>query len=119
MAAQLSDLEKLQVYTYLGWPAKTNDPTSLQYSKILTDRLLNLSDAILARTRFYLNRLEKLEGMLDTGLSRAGVKRIDDIELNGSELQVLRDEKWRVVRELGVLLDIAVLSSGSMGNVIV
>jgi hypothetical protein len=116
----LTNLEKIKVLRHLGWPAKTTDPTSLSYSKIASDKLINLSDEILSEVRYFLERIEKLDSRLDGALDRAGVKSIDDIELNGDEMTILRSEKRKLVKELATLLDLAILSSGSsMGSVVV
>jgi hypothetical protein len=110
----LTDGEKIKILRFMGWPAKTTDSTSLSYSKIISDRLSNLSDPILAETRYLLDRIEGLDDRLEAAITRAGVKRIDDIELSGNEFEVLRKEKNKLIRELGVLLDIAIIGGSSM-----
>ena len=115
----LTNGEKIKVLKYLGWPSKTIDSTSLSYSKIVSDRLAVTDEDILLETRYMLERFEKLEGRLETALDRAGVKSIDDIELNGDEMMILRNEKRRLSNELGQLLDIAVLLKGNAQGCVV
>jgi hypothetical protein len=109
----LSELEKVKVLRLLGWSAKTLDSTSTSYSKIISDRLENLSAATLAEVAYFLDRLDKLETRLDSAISRAGIKSIDDIELFGDEFTVLRKEKTKLIRELSVLLDIFIVGASS------
>lgn len=106
--------EKIKILRYLGWPAKTTDPTSLSYSKIVSDRLDTAGEGVEAEAREFLDKILKLEDRLETAISRAGVKSIDDIELSGDELSILRREKRMLIRELGVILDIAILGGGGM-----
>lgn len=115
----LSETEKVKVLRHLGWPAKTLDSTSLSYSKMISDRLANVSAVMEAEVRQYLERIAILDDRLTKALSRAGVKRIDDIEFNGDEMPTLRKEKRRLVIELATLLDIGVQGGGMMGNVCV
>jgi hypothetical protein len=121
MASQLTNLEKLKILGQLGWPAKTTDPTSLSFSNIVSDKLTDLPDEMLSEARRYLTRFDNLETKLDKALGRAGVKSIDDITLNSeNEMDILRREKRKLVRELSVLLDIAMITnSGGMGSVII
>lgn len=109
----LTNLEKIKVLRYLGWPAKTIDSTSLSYSKIASDRLTGLDSDIESEVRYFMDRIAKLDDKLESGLARAGVKSIDDIEFNGEELTILRGEKKKLIRELAILLDLAILSGAS------
>lgn len=116
--------EKYKIIRFLGYPANTLKEGSLSYSKILSDRLLSVETAAEAEIRLILDRIIALDEGLATAVDQSGVKRIDDIEFfggdqGGSKLAELRKERMRLIKELSQLLDINMVSSGSMGNVCV
>lgn len=104
---------------HLGWPPTTIDSTSLDYSKIVSDRLTNASTVVQGMVRDYFDRIEKLDEKLDKAISRAGVKQIDDITLRDGEIDILRRERKKLIKELATLLNIRMIGSGMMGGVCV
>jgi hypothetical protein len=116
--------EKYKIIRFLGYPANTLRQGSLSYSKIISDRLLDLESPAEEEVRGILDRLDALDTSLQSGVSQAGVKRIDDIEFFGAsegatKLEELRRERRRLIKELAMLLDICAMTSGSMGDVCV
>lgn len=114
--------EKYKIIRYLGYPANTLVTTSLSYSKIISDRLLSLEAPAEEEVRSILDRILEIDSGLQSAVSQAGVKRIDDIEFfgakeGGDKLSELRRERRSLIKELAQLLDIALMSGGSMGNV--
>ena len=109
----LTDLEKYKIVTWLGHPAKTLVTDSTHYNNIIAARLDNLDTNIEIIVRDKMDHLESLEEKRLKGLNRAGVKRIDDIELNGEELRTFSKERNRLLNELSDLLDIPKVKSGS------
>ena len=114
--------EKYKIIRYLGYPANTLVPTSLSYSKIISDRMLSLEAQAEEEVRSILDRIVEIDSGLQSAVSQAGVKRIDDIEFFGSKdggdkLSELRRERRSLIKELSQLLDIALMGGGSMGNV--
>lgn len=112
-----SELEKVRILRRLNWPPTTIDSTSLDYSKIVSDRLTNASTIVQSEVRIYLDRLEKMDEKLDKAICRAGVKSIDDIELRDNEIDIIRRERNKVIKEMAVLLNIRPLGLSPMGNV--
>lgn len=118
-------VEKIKILKFLGYPANTINPDSLSYSKIISDRLLLVLPEAEQEVRTYLDRLDSIDDSLVAAVDSTGVKRIDDIEFFGSQdggtkLSALRSERNRIIKELAVMLDICMKSSGglpTMGNV--
>lgn len=103
----LSQTQKYNVLRYLGWPIRTIDPTSLSYSKIISDRLDQFpSDAedILAGI---LTRLSNLDSQLAKQVVKANIKAIDDIQFFENGTFELRKERVKIIKELASLVDIA------------
>lgn len=118
-----TDEEKYKIIRFLGYPANTLKTDSLSYSKIISDRLLNVETAAEDEIRLIIDRIIALDEGLVTAVDQSGVKRIDDIEFfgasDGSKLSELRKERSRLIKELAMMLDIRMMSGGSMGNVCV
>lgn len=117
--------EKIKILKYLGWPANTVNPDSLSYSKIISDRLLLVLPEAEEEVKSYLDRLDAIESSLTAAVDSTGIKKIDDIEFfsaneGGTKLSALRNEKTRLIKEMAIMLDIAMLNQSglpSMGNV--
>ena len=117
-----TDTEKYKIVRFLGWPANTLVIGTLSYSKIFSDRLLSIAAEAEAEARSIVERIGDLDDALTTSVNQAGIKKIDDIEFfgaadGGTKLDELRKERRRLIRELGSLLDIAVMGGSGMGNV--
>ena len=120
----LSTAQKIRILRLLCYPHGTIDPTSLDYSKIVSDKLgLRLSDVAEVEAEELLTWIDQTEDQLDKAIASAGVKRIDDIEFfgdgEGSKADVLRREKSRYIRDLSNLLGIPSMCGSATGNVCV
>ncbi len=116
----LSNAEKAQAIRLLGYPAKTLTAGTTSYSKILSDRLTGLSDDAEAEARQLLVRVAAIDGKLESALDRLTALKVDSIETNPREIEMLKGERSRLIRELGATLDIPVQAkSGLNMNVIV
>lgn len=111
----LSSQQKADILFHLGWPIKTLDSTSTDYNKIIVDRLANLSaegEVIAVRL---INRVNRMDTALEEAICRLAAKRVGDIETNEYELENLRKEKLKILRELSDLLDIPMDRQGGGG----
>lgn len=112
--------EKFTIIRLLGWPAGTIISGNLNFSNIIASRLENLTAEVEEQVRTLFGRLDTLDAHLQTAISRAGVKQIDDIQLRDNEIEILRKERNLVIKELSQMLDIPKMSgSSSMGCVTV
>lgn len=111
----LSSQQKADILFHLGWPIKTLDSTSTDYNKIIVDRLANISAEGEVITLRLLNRINKMDTALEDAICRLSAKRVGDIETNEYELESLRKEKLKLLRELSDLLDIPLDRQGSGG----
>ena len=116
--------QKLKILKFLGWPANTINSESLSFNKVVSDRLLLVLPEAEEEVRAYLDRLDALETSLVAAVDSTGVKKIDDIEFfgaqDGTKLSALRSERNRIIKELAIMLDIAMLNQNglpTMGNV--
>jgi hypothetical protein len=110
----LTDAQKNDVVRLLGWPGKVLVITSTNYNSQVISRLTNLTDEIESDVGTLLERVEGLDMKLDAALGRAMAIKVGDIELNPEEMNILRRERKRVIRELSELLDIPIVSSSAV-----
>jgi hypothetical protein len=110
----LSDSQKFDVIRLLGWPGKTLVEGSTQYSNVIAGRLTGLHAEIENDVAKLLKRVKGLDEKLDKALGRASAIEIDGIKLNPDEMNLLRGERSKVVRELSELLDIPNNSRGGV-----
>ncbi len=110
----LSDKEQYTVIRLLGWPAKTLVVGSTHYNSLIAARLSGLPAEVESDVRLLIERLEKLDEKLEGALCRASTKKVDNLELNPLEMEVLRGERRRVLREISDLLDIPLMASGGV-----
>ena len=108
----LTAQEKTNIIFYLGWPAKTLIVGSTDYSKIVADRLENLTDEIEINVLRWLEKVVNIDNAREASLCRLAAKRVGDIETNPNELYELRKEKTRILNELSDMLDIELMRSG-------
>lgn len=112
----LSDSQKHDVIRLLGYPGKTLVESSTHYNTTITGRLINLNTEIEADVAALLKRVQGLDAKLDKALGRASATKVGDIELNPREMELLRGERQKVLRELSALLDIPIVSTPSGVN---
>lgn len=110
--------EKIKILKYLCFPGGTIDPTNVNYSKIISDRLTNVSADLETEIREVLAKIIALDTKQLNSASQAGVKKIDDIEFFGNSSDMIKKDKNRYVNELSGLIDIPnMCGGGGMGNV--
>lgn len=103
----------------------TINSAKLDYSKIITDRLNDVTGDHQVLVEDLLTRIGGTEVRISKALTRSGVRRIDDIEFFGgegsrTEFDVLRGEKRRLIEELERLLNLrGYTRSSGMGGVCV
>ena len=100
----LTNPQKYTILRYLGWPVKTIDPTSLSYSKILSDRL-SVPEDCEDMLQELLDRVETIDEQLQAMVARSNVKQVDDIQFFENGSSELRGERKKVIREIACMLD--------------
>jgi hypothetical protein len=113
----LTDKQRFDVVYYLGWPGKTLIPESTHYNSIVASRLVNLNQYIEAQTVGLLVRIAKIQSQLDVARVRTSAMSVGDIKMNNMELEQLRMEYMKWIKELSDLLDIKVEKRGSSRNI--
>ena len=111
----LSDTQKSQIIFYLGWPGKTLIENSTNYSKIVSDRLANLTTDVEDQVSKLLGKLKKVDDKLEEALCRMSTTKVDGIHINERERVLLKAERKRYQYLLSDLLDIPVQSTGAAG----
>ena len=110
----LTDTQKTDVIFHMGWPGKTLLEGSTDYSKIISDRLDGLTDEMEALIGKLLGKIKKIDDKLMEALDRFSTKRVDDIELNPRERELLRAERRRYLNQLSELTDVPLQASGGV-----
>ena len=111
----LSSQQKADIVFHLGWPIKSLVENSTDYNKTIVDALANLSTEGEVIALRLLGRINKLDTVIEDAICRLAAKRVGDIETNEYELESLRKEKIKLLRELSDLLDIPMDRQGSGG----
>ena len=113
----LSDKQKHRVVFYLGWSGLTLVDGSTQFNSVVNDRLgvpaKPLNADIEKIVREILDKLEEIDAQLKQARCRLSAKQVDGIKLNEREIEMLKKERWRCIRELSDHLDIPVTKSSS------
>lgn len=107
----LTDKEKTDILFHLGWPLKSLLPGSTHYNKIAVDRMNNLTSPMEDRVRELLCNIEEVRSRLLEAQKRLSASRVDTIELNQDEIDMLKVEMKRLSKELSGLLDLEMLKS--------
>ena len=113
----LSEAQKAAVIFYLGYPATSIIPNSTDYSKILADRMVNLTAPVEAQVGDLLTKIAAMREKLFGSSARMLVKRVGDIELNTDEHPLLSGEHRRLLRDLSSLLGIPLQGRGNMVSI--
>lgn len=108
----LSNETKHKIVRYLGFSAKSIIPGSTHFKSQLADALEDLDDVSEASLESLVCRIEALDLRLEGALDRLSAIKIDDIHLRDDEIQKLRNERHRLVKEIGRLIDIHPQSGG-------
>lgn len=109
----LSLAQKNKILQLLGYPGKSLDVDSVLYDKVLSDRLVSLTSETQSLVVTYLENIDVIETQIAAAPKRFIATKVGDIELNDREIEKLRKERKLQTRELGVMLDIPMLSGGS------
>lgn len=111
----LSSKQKHKVVFYLGWSGLTLVSGSTQYNSVVNDRLgVTLNTDIENLVKGLLERLEMLDEALDSAICRLAASKVDNIDMNPREIEQLKKERKRLIRELSDHLDIPIDKSGGM-----
>lgn len=113
----LSSQEQNDIITLLGYGLKSIQAGSVIYDKVMNDRLSSITPAGEARVRSFLTQVYALENQMLTAPSRLTAKKVDDIETNLQELEMLRRERKKFVKEIAVQLDIPYVGGAGGINV--
>jgi hypothetical protein len=111
----LTDKEKYEIVSLLGWTPKVLIVGSTDYSKILSDRLSNLPQGVEELIREKLHRLRMVDDKREAALCRASTKSVGDIVLNTDELYILDKERRRLLMELSDLTDVPMTGKSTGG----
>jgi hypothetical protein len=111
----LSDKDKHKVVYYLGWTGTTLIAGNVHYNSVVNDRLIDLNTYIESLTKGLLERLDMIEESLTQARCRLAAASVDNITMNEREIEHLKKEKRRLIRELSDHLDIPIMKSGG-GN---
>ena len=115
----LTSKQKHKVIYYLGWAGLTIVDGSSQYNKVVVDRLgILLNSDIENLIKGLLERLLMIDEALDAAICRLSASTVDNITMNPREIEQLKKERMRLIRELSDHLDIPIEKS-SMQNVAV
>lgn len=103
-----SDIEKTKIVRFLKWPVSVIDITKVQYSNWVNQRLELLLPPVEVVVRELLERLEKMDERLEKASCRLGVEQIDGVRFNKDEIRMLREERYRLIKELSEALQIPI-----------
>lgn len=109
----LSAAQKNKILQLLGYPGKSIDVGSVLYDKVLSDRLEDLTTDTELLVVGMLDNIDAIETQMAKAPKRFIAEQVSDIKLNIHEIEKLRKERKLISRELGVLVDIPMLSSGT------
>ena len=113
----LTDTQKAQVIYFLGWPGKTLMENSTNFSKVVSDRLDNLSTDIENQVATLLAKLKKVDDKLEEAMCRFAATKVGNVETNENERSLLKGERKRYQCLLSDLLDIPVQSCGCSNGI--
>lgn len=103
----LSDFQKVRIIRHLGFSGKSLVQGTLHFKSQLAAALEDLDQFTEAALIQIADRIEKIDERLDCAYDRLSAIRVDEIQLRDDEIEKLRNEKMRLIRELGRLIDVA------------
>ena len=113
----LTDKQKDCIIFYMGWPAKTLVTDSTHYSKIISDRLNDLSAETEKRVKTMLDKLQAIDDQLDEARCRLTATQVEKVKMDARlEIEELKKERRRCSIELGQFVDIPFMKKTSMGG---
>lgn len=104
---------KHKIIRHLGFSAKSIIFGSTHYKSSLVAALENLDNVSETSLIDIVNRIDRIDFRLETALDRLAAIKLDDIHLRDDEIEKLRAEKIRLVKEIGRLIDFAPQNLGS------
>lgn len=111
----LTSKQKHKVVFYLGWSGLTLVSGSSQYNSVVNDRLgTTLNSDIESLVKGLLERLDMLDKALEDAICRLAASSVDSITMNPREIEMLKKERMRLIRELSDHLDIPIEKSSGM-----
>lgn len=110
----LADSTKVKIVRYLGYAVQVINPDSLHYNSQISDYLSGLTSFAEAAVLDIVKRIEKIDERLECALDRLSAKKVDEITLRDDEIERIRRERSRLVKELGRSLDIRPQTAGNM-----
>ena len=102
----LSSQEQNKVIQLLGYGGTTIQAGSVIYNKVLNDRLHQLPPDTEVLIRSYLASITGIETQMTDAQPRLAASKVQDLEMNLRELQMLRAERKKIAREIAAHLDI-------------
>ena len=113
----LTATEKTKILKYLGWALKTIDATSTHFNSIVNSRLINLTNEALVLIRGLLKQIESIDEAMQAALCRMSTQQVGDIKINQNEMDMLKKEYMKRIRELSDMLDINIERTGASLNI--
>lgn len=110
----LTSQEQNKVVQLLGYGGKILQAGSVIYNKILNDRLHQLPPDTENLVRTYLGSISTIETQIAQAPARLAASKVQDLEMNHKELQMLRSERRKIAKELAAHLDIPYVGINGM-----
>ena len=105
--------EKQEILFFLGCPGKSIVENYQIFNSGVDDRLKGLTVDIEVVVRAQLKALKNIDKKIICAEDRLSASKVDDITLNEREIELLRKERFRKIRELSDILDIVVNRQGA------
>lgn len=103
----LTDADKHRVVFALGLPGRILDVRSMDYSSVISNKLVDLNQFIEEKVLELLSDIDDIKAKLKASPNKANVKQIGDIQLDTQiSLNVINKELSRLCDELAKLLEI-------------
>lgn len=111
----LTAKQKARVIYYLGWSGLTIVTGSTHFNSVVNDRLgaADSNTEIERLVKDLLECLEQVDEKLKKAQCRLSASKVDTIVLNKDEIQMLKKERMRYIRELSDHLDIPIMRSSA------
>lgn len=115
----LSERQKHKIIYYLGWSGLTIVENSTQYNTVVNNRLDNTNAEIERIVKGLLERLEAIDEQLDQANCRLSASRVDGVEMNPREIEMLRKQRKKWICELSDHLAIPITRSCGANKTVV
>ena len=115
----LTDREKHKAVFYLGWSGQTLVVGSTHYNTVVNNRLDVTNIEICRIAKALLDKLAACDEQLEDAKCRLSASSVDNIKLNPEEINQIRKERLKCIRELSDHLDIPIVRSGGVNKSVV